>query len=363
MVAPEKFLSVIDHGGFLTLLHARTAAFLLHSFGSDVSIRGLLLALPSGTVEVQEACSGLLLMLLLLKIGLMTAIAFPLRGKARIMICGAALACGFVVGVARIALLAALVQNADWFARMHGPAGMNFFSAIGFLIYAPFLLPAEKPFADLLRKLRRQWDSAPPRDSRHLRLPLTALIGAGFTFALLKDVWIPSANSSLMPVRSAAAESGEAVPVPADLRSARFNAVRSASCSLLVLSGTSRTTLFCQVSGALSGPEEVIRDPRLAAFISARFKNNPPFVAGPFVRVGEYGVVKTPHGEAGVYATDACGHVFFSTAEFNAAQRATFAGLQTWKEWLLTGRPLKDTRYRLVVFVDERGGLGENRTR
>jgi exosortase/archaeosortase family protein len=380
VAAPEKCLEWLNYGGILILAHTRIAGFLLHCLGFDLAIRGTMLVLPTDSVEVQEACSGLILMLLLLKISIIASIAFPIRLTLRLMMCAAALLTGFTVGVARIAVLAAIVHKRDWFAQMHGPAGMSLFPLLGFLLYAPFLLPIEKPVAELLRKVRSNWRSATEMSRWDKHTIFTAAMGVAFGVCLLKVIWVKSPNSYLRPDTFVASglpfRLAEPRPVPLDLRASRFNAVQGAWC------GEPRDTLrvgfgrgadkwpvkskgiVCSMSGALAGPDEMLQDQKIARFFDGQFGSRILVPSNPtdqfrwkiseHKKEGIQAVALIPYGSICVTAVNADGDTFFSTAEYASAQRATLFRLSTWKDFLLTGRPLKDLRYWMIVVVSEK---------
>jgi len=128
--------------------------------------------------------------------------------------------------------------------------------------------------------------------------------------------------------------------------------------------------LICSVANAQVGPEELVRDPKLACFLDRQFESelqpSSSFETRKFLEKsamdhgrGTMGVLETPNGGLlGVVGIGVNDEAFFTTAEFNTLQRKTFANLQTWRDWLLAGQALKETRYWLVVFVQEEPDAG-----
>jgi len=305
----------------------------------------------------------LILMLLLLKIALMVSIAFPIRPFLRFMMCAAALLTGVAIGVMRVAVLAAIVHKHDWFELLHGPAGMSLFPLVGFLFYAPFLLPVEKPLVELLQKVRSNWRSSPPETIRGGRPVLMAAICVAFGICLLKSIWIKSPSSYLSPDArlgfGLSFSTAETRPVPADLLTSRFNSMQNA-WRWQTGSGVDKgTTLVCSMNGALAGPDEMIKDPNIVRFLAGQFGGKLLVTSGSIGRIcreggGEGGgqaVCTVPGGSICVKAVNADGDTFFSTSEYASAQRATLFRLSTWRDFLLTGRPLKDCRYWLIVAI------------
>ncbi|MEI8340769.1 MAG: exosortase/archaeosortase family protein [Verrucomicrobiota bacterium] len=364
--APEKYLEFLNHGGHLILAHTWVAGFLLHCIGSEVVIHGNMLALPAGSVEVQEACSGLVMMLLLLKIALLVSIALPIRFPQRILMCAAALLTGFAVGVIRVAVLAAIVYRRDWFAQMHGPAGMSLFPMLGFLLFTPALLPADKPFVELLQKVRMNWCAASPFQCGGWRLVFPTVAGIIFGICVVKTIWIQSPTSFLpLDVRAASIlpDRMERRQVPDGLSASRFNRIQGAWRREGRDQGVRTTTLVCAMSGALLAPAELISDPIIARFIDVQLGGS--ILASPessdsiLWKISgsnngpAHAVALIPGGSISVRAIDVDGDSFFSATEYAAAQRSTLFRFSTWKDFVKTGRPLKDLRYWLIVVVSE----------
>ena len=371
VIAPEKLLGALNYDGALLLAHTRIAGFILHCFGAEPVLHGNIITLPTGTVEVQEACSGLVLMLLLLKIALMVALAFPIRLALRFMMCTAALLTGFAVGVLRIALLAAIVHRQSWFDKLHGSLGMNLFPLAGFVLFLPFLYPAEGPFADLLRAVRSRWNK--PRGTMEAggwRAVYALAVAGTMAGCLVKSLLLPS-PASFLPAEMPAAlfpadrmEKPESCPVPENLRACRFDALRDARRVTARGIGTLKTTMVCSVSAALAAPEELVRKPEIARFLNDQGGGAPVFSTDPAKPVAwmiakksndEFrAVAMVPGGIVKTGAFNADGASFFSASEYAAAQQAAFFKMSTWRDFFRSGRPLKDLRYWLVVKFERR---------
>lgn len=334
MVVPEKCLPFVDYRGMLTVAHAGAAGFLLHWTGMEVALRGNLIATRAGVVQVEEACSGMALMLLLFKLALMLCLGLPLRWWNGFVACAGALLAGFGAGTFRICVLAVLV-NRPSFETLHGAVGANLFPVAGFLLFAPFLIPAEEPLENLLR---RAWsgyrEDAPGGRAGAAAL---AMIAAGYCFSIAAgDRFGPERTIPLGRSRAAdglPVENATPVAVPEGLLTRRFNAVQEARLWRINRGGTTWSVLGCGVADAVAGPNELIKDAELSRFIESELprQNGPPALAG----------------------LDAENRKFLTTTEFNAAQRAALFQSKTWLEWLRTGRPLKDCRYNLYVTVQE----------
>jgi len=337
MAAPEKCLPFVDYGGRLTIAHAGVAGFLLHCIGTDAAVHGNVITTHAGSVQVEEACSGMVLMTLLLKLALMLWLALRLRFWKGLLTCVGGLLAGFATGTLRVCLLAAVV-NSPWFATLHGETGMNLFPLIGFLMFAPFLLHAEEPLEVLLR---RAWRGCrDPMAARWPQAAVLALIATGGCFCLAAgdrlqpERFIPLAQSCA--AQGLPWDDATRVAVPDALLARRFNTVKEARLWKIERSGTNYSVLACAIADALLGPNELVEDPELDRFIESELANRPGSDANALLAT------------AGL---DANGRKFVTTPEFNTAQRATLSQSDTWKEWLRTGRPLKDCRYNLFLSV------------
>jgi exosortase/archaeosortase family protein len=340
VAAPEKCLPFFDYGGRLTIAHAGVAGFLLHCIGMDVAVLGNVITTHAGSVQVEEACSGMVLMMLLLKLALMLWLALRLRFWSGLLTCMGGLLAGFVTGTLRVCVLAAVV-NTPWFATLHGETGMNLFPLIGFLMFAPFLLHAEEALEVLLRKAWRGWRT--PAAARWPQVAVLALIATSWCFCL-------AAGNRLQPerfiplARSCAAQGvtwGDAthVAVPDVLLKRRFNAVKEARLWKIESSGTNYIVLGCAIADAALGPNELVENPEIARFIESE------------LTVGTGSDGSDANARLVTVGIDARGRTFLTTPGFNTAQRSTLSQSDTWKEWLLRGRPLKDCRYNLFLFV------------
>ncbi len=128
----NKLLTSLPESISFTQLTTNFGAFLLHYIGFNIQQEGVLIHLPSGSVEVLYACTGGPLIALLMQLTLVLFIVAPLNWKLGLKIIGGLLALGFFLGVARVALLAVVVSDDAAFAYWHGDEGNQIFSLIAF---------------------------------------------------------------------------------------------------------------------------------------------------------------------------------------------------------------------------------------
>lgn len=118
-------------------LTAKFAAFVLWILGFQVSRQGLLVSLPTGSIEVYAGCSGTGLMLQLLGFAFIFLVMFPTNSKQKILIPLVAALLGFVVNGVRVAIMAILValSNQNAFEYWHKGDGSVIFSTISVMLF------------------------------------------------------------------------------------------------------------------------------------------------------------------------------------------------------------------------------------
>lgn len=121
-------------------LTAKFAAFVLWVLGFQVSRQGLLISLPTGSIEVYAGCSGTGLMLQLVGFAFIFLVMFSTNSKQKILIPLVAALLGFVVNGARVALMAILValSNQNAFEYWHKGDGSVIFSMISVMLFGLF---------------------------------------------------------------------------------------------------------------------------------------------------------------------------------------------------------------------------------
>ncbi|MCX7592304.1 MAG: cyanoexosortase A [Fischerella sp.] len=121
-------------------LTAKFSAFLLWYCGVDVSLQGVFLNLPTGSVKVYEGCSGIESVCYLLGIAVICLLMFPTKRKQRILVIVIAAALGFIINGIRVALLAIMVLklNRTAFIYWHEGDGSLIFGIIEVLAFILF---------------------------------------------------------------------------------------------------------------------------------------------------------------------------------------------------------------------------------
>ncbi|KAB8319888.1 cyanoexosortase A [Tolypothrix campylonemoides VB511288] len=126
-------LSLID----ISLLTAKFASLILWYTGFEVARNGVIIRLPTGSVEVYPGCSGLELIFQMLTLALLFLLMFPQKGKQKIIVPIIAVTLGFLVNSVRVALMAVLVAQRQMkaFDYWHEGDGSLIFSLIAVLLF------------------------------------------------------------------------------------------------------------------------------------------------------------------------------------------------------------------------------------
>ncbi|MBE9009395.1 cyanoexosortase A [Pseudanabaenaceae cyanobacterium LEGE 13415] len=128
---------------------AKVSAFVLWSLGFQVSVQGVLVSLPTGSIEVYSACSGVATMLQLFGVALMYLFLQLTKPHQKLLIPTIALFIAFTINAIRVALMAVLVALGDQsaFEYWHVGNGSLVFSTIAVVLFclsSQVLLPHEE---------------------------------------------------------------------------------------------------------------------------------------------------------------------------------------------------------------------------
>ncbi|AFY91736.1 cyanoexosortase A [Chamaesiphon minutus] len=132
---PEVLLATLTDPSPLT---AQFATAMLWYAGFPVTQNGIYIQMPGGVVQVYSGCSGVVAMTQLLGMSILFLMLLPLPWKRsqKLIIPVAAIAIGFVVNAARVALMAILVSQKQMksFEYWHEGSGSLVFSVIGTIL-------------------------------------------------------------------------------------------------------------------------------------------------------------------------------------------------------------------------------------
>ena len=146
LMVPKLIVEAISDVSYLT---AKFSAFALWYLGFDVSLEGVHIILPKGSIQVYEACSGLESMAYLLGLSVICLLLFPLALRSyQIIVPLIGITLGFVVNALRIMLLVVLIaqDKAKAFDYWHDGDGSLVVGMVGALLLGTvyfFLLSRE----------------------------------------------------------------------------------------------------------------------------------------------------------------------------------------------------------------------------
>ena len=129
----------------LRVATAAAAAFGLHFLGFDVAQQGTFIQLPSGTVEVEFACTGAALLGLLLQVSVLLAVVTAWAKLGGMILWSVAIAA--LLSTVRVAIMAAVVGNEALFQFWHGSSGGQVFTLIALAILSYSTLGKDEPLA------------------------------------------------------------------------------------------------------------------------------------------------------------------------------------------------------------------------
>ena len=135
--------SFIDNIIKITVLYAKSAAYLLYYLGFDVASQDneILLSLPDlGEYKaiVDYSCAGVPMILLLLKLSLLLVSFFPVKKSQYFFIPIVSIAIGFLLGVVRVCLMTLVISEPATFDYWHSAVGSQIFSTVAIMIFSGF---------------------------------------------------------------------------------------------------------------------------------------------------------------------------------------------------------------------------------
>lgn len=139
---PEAFMGMfLDKFVSVTIVNAKLASYFLHYIGFNVTSQGkqILLYLPDlGQFKtiVNYSCSGMPMIIFLLKLSLVIVCLFPFSKKQCLLIPIISVITGFILGVIRVCILTLLIPQAASFDYWHGSNGSQIFSTLAIIIFS-----------------------------------------------------------------------------------------------------------------------------------------------------------------------------------------------------------------------------------
>lgn len=131
---------LLDTHSYFSIATAKLSTVLLWYLGFKVICQGVYVRLPTGAVEVNSFCSGVMPMLTLLQLALLFLLMFPTKLRDKIIVSVVSVALAFIVNVVRVALMTILVafSNQAAFEYWHSGSGSQIFSVISMVAFGWF---------------------------------------------------------------------------------------------------------------------------------------------------------------------------------------------------------------------------------
>ena len=215
MVFPLCFLAVglpwpqdIEH--WVTLESLRSVAvmteYLMSFLSVDVLVDGMEIATPFGTVQLNEACSGIRSYHLALVGGLFLGGYLRLNYAMRVLLIAGSLACGYLINIARVSILIAVqyqTQSNDSVAKWHDLVGMVVQGAFlaGMLVLTVGIYYFNKKFfsdraggSDPVGIDTNESLSLLNQNAIKARIPLIAIAVLSITLPMLAEGWFQWRN-------------------------------------------------------------------------------------------------------------------------------------------------------------------------
>ncbi|WP_199328197.1 cyanoexosortase A [Cylindrospermum sp. FACHB-282] len=140
----------------LSPLTARFSGLILWYLGFDVSVTGISVHLPKGSIKVVYECSGIDIITYILGIAVIALVMFPIARSKRLLVAIFGIILGFFINAVRVAMLALMAgANHAAFDDWHGGKASYSFALIAILIFGAvymFLLWQEEQQAKNIQK-------------------------------------------------------------------------------------------------------------------------------------------------------------------------------------------------------------------
>lgn len=133
------FEAVISNMIDLAHLTAQFVTTILWYLGFEVSQQGVNIIFPTGAIEVSPYCSGLKVVVRMLRLAILFVVIFPSNWLKNILVPVVAVSIGFIGNAVRVGVLAIIVvdSNHKLFEYFHGPGG-HIFTTISVLVFGLF---------------------------------------------------------------------------------------------------------------------------------------------------------------------------------------------------------------------------------
>lgn len=135
-----RLLSVLSSRVSVTLISAKITSFVLWYLGFDSVNQGTIVYVNGGAIDIYDGCTGISLLLMLLRVSITLVILFPflLKNIYLPFILSFLISGGFSIG--RLIIMALVVTDKPAFHYWHGDEGGNIFAVLSFLCFGAIIL-------------------------------------------------------------------------------------------------------------------------------------------------------------------------------------------------------------------------------
>ncbi|MBE9256115.1 archaeosortase/exosortase family protein [Dolichospermum sp. LEGE 00246] len=135
-----RLLSVLSSRVSVTLISAKITSFVLWYLGFDSVNQGTIVYVNGGAIDIYDGCTGISLLLMLLRVSITLVILFPFLLKNIYLPFILSFLISGVFSIGRLIIMALVVTDKPAFHYWHGHEGGNIFALLSFLSFGTIIL-------------------------------------------------------------------------------------------------------------------------------------------------------------------------------------------------------------------------------
>ena len=135
-----RLLSVLSSRVSVTLISAKITSFVLWYLGFDSVNQGTIVYVNGGAIDIYDGCTGISLLLMLLRVSITLVILFPFLLKNIYLPFILSFLISGVFSIGRLIIMALVVTDKPAFHYWHGDEGGNIFAVLSFLCFGAIIL-------------------------------------------------------------------------------------------------------------------------------------------------------------------------------------------------------------------------------
>ena len=135
-----RLLSVLSSRFSVTIISAKITSFVLWYLGFDSVNQGTIVYVNGGAIDVYDGCTGIPLLLMLLRLSMTLVILFPFLLKNIYLPFILSFLISAIFSIGRLIIMALVVTDKPAFHYWHGDEGGNIFALLSFLCFGAIIL-------------------------------------------------------------------------------------------------------------------------------------------------------------------------------------------------------------------------------